>query len=248
MIAAVVFVGCLVYLGQYYYDVYNTKQQLKNLQQEFQLDNERPTQAVRPAENRDDSKERIAALQKLRKKNEDLVGWLEIYDTTVNYPVMQNGEFYLSHNFAKEKNINGLPMLDVNCIINKKEVNDNLIIHGHHMKSGLIFGALMKYKDEKYYQDHQYIRFDTLYQAGDYEIVSVFLSKIYDEKADTFKYYEFFNYDSKEEFNEFVANIKELGLYDTGVQPVYGDKFITLSTCEYTTTDGRLAIVARRIN
>lgn len=247
LIAFIVFVGCLVYLGRYYYDVFNTSQQLKNLQQEFQVE-EKPQENNEPqAEPVDNSKERVASLRNLRKKNEDLIGWLEIYGTAVSYPVMQNEEFYLSHNFAKEKNINGLPMLDVNNVIKKKEVSDNLIIHGHHMKSGLIFGALMKFKDENYYKEHDIIRFDTLYEAGEYEIVSVFLSKIYDEKADTFKYYEFLNYDSEEEFDEFVHNVRSLGLYDTGVEPVYGDKFITLSTCEYTTSDGRMAIVARKI-
>ena len=77
--------------------------------------------------------------------------------------------------------------------------------------------------------------------------MSVFLSKVYKTSDEVFKYYQFYRAESEEEFDEYIANVKELELYDTGVEAHYGDELITLSTCEYSTDNGRIAIVARRI-
>lgn len=109
-----------------------------------------------------------------------------------------------------------------------------------------MFGDLDLYKDEGFYQEHSVISFDTLYEERIYEIVAVFPSQVYSEEEDAFKYYQFYEADTQEEFDDFYDNIKELSLYDTGVEAQFGDTFLTLSTCAYHVTDGRLVVVAKR--
>lgn len=110
-----------------------------------------------------------------------------------------------------------------------------------------MFGDLDLYREEEFYREHAKISFDTLYQEYRYEIVAVFLSQIYNENDDVFKYYQFYEAETEAEFNDFYENIKAMSLYDTGVEAVYGDTFLTLSTCAYHVKNGRLAVVAKRV-
>lgn len=189
----------------------------------------------------------LPAYEELYEKNPDMVGWLKIDGTQIDYPVMQNRqeeEYYLSHGFDKRENKNGLPFLDGRCRI---QGSDILLIHGHNMKSGLIFGELTRYKKESFYQDHPTFRFDTLYETSEYEIVAVILSKVHLKSEDVFKYYQFEKIETPDEYDSYISNIKKLALYDTGVSAEYGDELIILSTCEYSTDNGRLAVVARKM-
>ena len=184
----------------------------------------------------------------LYQANNDLVGWLSIEGMEINYPVMrsEDDEFYLHHNFKGEEDKYG-------CLYvrNRADVDTpgtNFLIYGHNMKDGSMFGDLDLYRKKSFYQEHAVIQFDTLYEERSYEIVAVFLSQVYAEQDDVFKYYQFYEAETEEEFQYFYDNIKELALYDTGVTAEYGDTFLTLSTCAYHVTDGRLAVVAKRIS
>lgn len=187
----------------------------------------------------------------LYKQNPDIAGWLSIKGTVVDYPVMytpEDGEYYLYRNFEKEEDPSkeGCLFIDKNCTMEPRSTN--LLIHGHNMKNGSMFHTLLEYKEEAYYREHKTIRFDTLYEEEEYEIVSVFLSKIYKKsETDVFKFYQFYDAENKKQFDDFVSNCKELELYETGVAPVYGDKLLTLSTCEYSTENGRIVVVARKV-
>ena len=120
------------------------------------------------------------------------------------------------------------------------------LLYGHNMKNGSIFGTLQYYLDKSYYEKHKTMSFDTLYKRYDYQIVAVGLSKITDESADTFKYYDFLNAAGEKEFDNFKEKIKSLEVYDTGVKMKYGDKLITLSTCNSVEKNGRLFVIAKR--
>lgn len=184
----------------------------------------------------------------LYNKNKRLIGWLKIDDTNIDYPVLQttDNEYYLTHNMNQEYDKNGSIFLDKDCdIINR---NTNLIIYGHSMSSGNMFGKLNLYKSEDYYQNHKYISFDTIYEKGTYEVVYAFQTQIYKETEITFKFYQFYDVNSEQEFNSFMNEMKELSLYDTGITPQYGDEFITLATCDYFTNYGRFVVVARRVS
>lgn len=193
--------------------------------------------------------------------NPDLIGWLSVDGTVIDYPVMQTMEdegYYLQLDFYGEPNQNGCLILDTDSAAgtgtkacdyaNGTAPATNLIIHGHTMKSGEMFGNLHLYADAEYGAGHRIIRFDSLYEEREYELIAVFYSQVYYESDNVFKYYKFFQADTQEEFDDWYENIKELSLYDTGVTAQLGDEFITLSSCSYHVEDGRLVVVGKRIN
>ncbi|MFK0525271.1 class B sortase [Paenibacillus illinoisensis] len=156
---------------------------------------------------------------------------------------LTEAEYYLNHDFDKRENTGGLPFLDKDS---EADTSNILLIHGHHMKSGWMFKDLMKYKNESFYKEHATFQFSTLYEKEEYEIVAVILSEVYRKSDDVFKYYQIGVINTPAEFDSYVQNIKKLALYDTGVTAHYGDKLVVLSTCEYSTENGRLAVVARK--
>lgn len=176
-------------------------------------------------------------------QNSDLVGWVSVPGTRIDYPIMQtkdSPDFYLKHAFDKSYSSYGVPYLQENCDIG---ISDNLVLYGHHMNNGSMFSDLCKYESEDFYQKHKTICFDTLDHFGEYEVIAAFKTVAYSE--DGFKYYHFVNAENQEAFEEYVAKCKELALYDTGVTAEYGDQLITLSTCEYSRTNGRMVVVAK---
>lgn len=181
-------------------------------------------------------------------KNNKLAGWLKIDGTKIDYPVMQtsDNEYYLSHNFNQEKDNNGSLFLDCECSVFPKSTN--MIIYGHHMKSGNMFGYLQKYAKESYWKEHPVIQFDTIYEKGTYSVMYAFYSKVYDNDDLVFKYYQFIDANSATEFDYYMSQMEELSLYDTGIKASYGDTLLTLSTCDHSQTDGRFAVVAKKIN
>ncbi|GIO85640.1 SrtB family sortase [Paenibacillus faecis] len=188
----------------------------------------------------------LPEFRELYERNSDIVGWLSVDNTRINYPIMQNAqdpEYYLNRDFDQKKTKSGLPFLDAHSRIDGSDI---LLIHGHHMKSGWMFKDLSKYKNESFYKEHATFQFSTLYEKEEYEIVAVILSKVYRKSDDVFKYYQIDKVRTPAEFDDYVQNIKKLALYDTGVTAQYGDKLIVLSTCEYSTDNGRLAVVARK--
>lgn len=185
--------------------------------------------------------------QAILNKNQRLIGWVKIDDTIIDYPVMQtvNNEYYLNHNFNQEEDNNGCIFMDYQCDVIKG--CDNIILYGHHMKSGKMFGTLNKYSNQSYCEEHPVIQFDTIYEKGEYEVMYVFRSKVYSEEDVNFKYYQFINAVSEKEFNSYLNEMAALSLYDTGVTAAYGDKLLTLSTCDYQESKGRFVVVAKKI-
>ena len=178
-------------------------------------------------------------------QNSDFVGWISIDGTNIDYPVMQtidNPNYYLKRGFSKQYSSYGVPYVRENCDL---ELSDNCVIYGHHMNNGSMFADLCKYADEDFYREHKTIRFDTLAGFGEYEIVAAFKTVAYSEQG--FKYYHFTRADSAEDFDAYLSKCKELSFYDTGVSAEYGDKLITLSTCEYSRTNGRMVVVAKKV-
>ena len=184
-------------------------------------------------------------IQELYKENNDLIGWINIEDTNIDYPVMQtknNEEYYLRKNFYKKYSSYGTPFLSSSCNI---DTSENLIVYGHHMQNSKMFGELENYKKEDFYKSHKYINFYTLEADIKYEIFAVFRTTLY--KNNTFKYYQNIELDNEEDYTRFINKCYELSYYDTGIKPNFKEKLITLSTCDYTTKNSRLVVVAREI-
>ena len=193
--------------------------------------------------------ERISKVKELKKTNEDIVGWLEIANTDINYPVLQGSDnsYYMTHNYKKEKSKNGAIFLDKDYDWEKP--SENLLIYGHNMNNGTMFQELLKYKSQEFYENHPIIRFTTQNEDSEYEIISVFKSKVYyKSEKDVFRYYYFINAKSEAEYDQFVKNAKSASLYKINKDAKYGEQLITLSTCSYHVKDGRFVIVGRKKN
>ena len=198
--------------------------------------------------------------REIYEKNNEVVGWLKIDGTIIDYPVLQrkeDEEFYIHHDFYGRKSANGCLVMDsdseagigrkADSYINGTPPSTNIIIHGHHLIVKEMFADLVKYEKKSYGLEHHLICFDSLYERREYELISAFYSKVYEKDEDVFKYYNFFNAENEEEFDDFYKNIKKLSLYDTGVEASFGDEFITLSTCAYHTENGRFVVVGKRV-
>jgi len=180
--------------------------------------------------------------------NQDMVGWISIPDTEINYPVMQtiaDEDFYIDHDFYGSKDSNGTIFVDSRCdIVNQPS---NTILYGHNMRSGMMFGSLKKYQKKDYYNQHPYIYFDTIYEHRTYQVVAVCLSKVSFQDETEFRYYNYIEGKSHTEFQEFYENISSLNVHEGAVDLAPSDKILTLSTCNSYTEDGRLFIVAKRV-
>lgn len=192
--------------------------------------------------------ERMLQVQSLKTENPDIVGWLEIKGTNVSYPVLQgtDNEFYMTHNYKKEKSKNGSIFLSKDYDWNIPSTN--LLIYGHNMQNGTMFEELLKYADYNFYVQHPIINFTTVDEDAEYEIISVFKSRVYyKSEKNVFRYYYFINSESEEEYNQFIKNAKNASLYPIDATATYGNQLITLSTCSYYVEDGRFAVVGRKI-
>jgi len=250
---------CLGYFVVYNYYLYRTEQ---NYQQMADLKDKYASIAASSAGNSSsgqdgplytldtpgqEQKEILDKYKNLFNQNKKLIGWVKIADTNIDYPVMQtsDNEYYLNHNLNQEYDKNGSIFMDKDCDVLKPSTN--YILYGHHMKSGKMFGKLHLYENEEYYKKHPYIEFDTIYEEGLYEIMYVFRSRVYGETEIVFKYYQFIDADSEQEFNSYMEEMASMSFYDTGVTAQFGDQLLTLSTCDYEETNGRFVVVAKKI-
>lgn len=251
LIAAVCLLGAAAFCSYHIYDHYAKESEQEEAFEEIAEIVEQAQEQENPEETLPDDApmnegdDVLAHYKELYLQNEHLVGWISIAGTTINYPVMQtveNPNYYLKRNFEKEYSDLGTPYVQENCDISQ---SDNLVIYGHHIKGGRMFGALEDYKSKNFYEEHKTIQFDTLTQQGEYEIIAVFKTVAYSSEG--FRYYDFVDAKDEEAFNAYVAKCKEFALYDTGVTAEYGDRLITLSTCEYSVQNGRLVVVAKKV-
>ena len=193
--------------------------------------------------NTNDIKEDAINFEELYEINSDIVGWIKIENTSINYPVMQTKDrpqFYLRKDFYKKYSQWGTPFLAENCDI---QTSDNLIIYGHHINNSKMFGELEKYRNKDFYENHKTIKFYTKENLAEYEIISVFRTIANSE----FKYYEFVKANDEREFETFIKKCKELSFYNTENNAEFGDKLITLVTCDYSVKNGRLVVIAKKV-
>lgn len=192
------------------------------------------------------SSENTYNLESIAKINSDIIGWIKIDGTNIDYPIMQNGDYYLHKDIYKNYSSHGTPYLAPFCNVKK---SDNLIIYGHHMKDNSMFSQLEKYKNYNFYLNHKYIKFFTIEDGktieNNYEVMIAFKTIAYSYEG--FRYYSYTDFQNYEDYEEFVENCRNLEFYYTGVVGTHQDKYITLSTCEYSQKNGRMVVVAKKI-
>ena len=180
-------------------------------------------------------------------ENSDMVGWIQIEGTNIDYPVMQTlaePNYYLKHDFEKNYTDYGCPFMQADC--DALAPSDNLILYGHNMKDGSMFADLAKYRSKNFWQIHKTVWFDTAVGGCAYEIFAVIHTTVQADAADAFPFYLFVNATAPEDFADYVSACKARALYDTGIFAEYGDKLLTLSTCDNITDDGRLLVIAKQ--
>ena len=192
------------------------------------------------------SSENTYNLENIAKINSDIIGWINIDGTNIDYPIMQNGDYYLHKDIYKNYSSHGTPYLAPFCNVKK---SDNLIIYGHHMKDNSMFSQLEKYKNYNFYLNHKYIKFFTIEDGktieNNYEVMIAFKTIAYSDEG--FRYYSYTDFQNYEDYEEFVENCRNLEFYYTGVVGTHQDKYITLSTCEYSQKNGRMVVVAKKV-
>lgn len=255
LIAALLcFIGSAAYLGKYFWDRHVSAENMNSVR-ELLTDDEDSDEA----EDEDDQMPTpkpaaktpegiLKKYSKLHDANPDFVGWVTVDGTRIDYPVMYvegDNDTYLHHNFDKAYDDNGVPFIDGGCHLNPD--SDILILYGHHMNDNSMFASMTDYKDKKFYDKHPYIKFDTIWQEGTWEITNVILARALYDNEDGFRYYGIIDFTDKAQFDDYMKNINSLSLYDTGKAPEYGDQMIILSTCEYSQDNGRMALIAKRI-
>lgn len=226
-------------IANYFYDAQVQNGRFKKMA--TVVENEKSTEQVKVGK-----KNIFKKYGELYKKNNDFAGWIKIKNTSINYPVMmtkKDFQYYLKRNFEREYSIYGTPFIGENCEINPE--SDNIVIYSHNMKNGSMFAALNKYKTYDFYKKNKIVYFDTLNTTGEYEIVYTFTANV-GGKGD-FEYYKYVNLNNKEEFNEYIRQLENVKLYDTGGKINYKDKVITLSTCENSRENSRMVVVAKKI-
>lgn len=190
----------------------------------------------------------LAHMAALYEKNNDIAGWVKIEGTKIDYPFVYTPEDfnkYLHMNIDGKHDYAGAIMMDQRCTDDPE--SNNVILHGHNMKNKTMFNNLMNYVYKSYWEEHPTIYYSNLYEEREYEIIAVLEDRVYKTYEDVFKFYEFTDPQTEEEFNEGIEYFKKNSLYDTGLTAEYGDRLLMLVTCAYHVDNGRFVVVAREI-
>ncbi len=160
----------------------------------------------------------------LQKVNPDIIAWIRIPGTAMDYPVMKskNNSEYLKYTPEMNKNIVGSVFMDYR---NSSDFSDfHTLIYGHNMKNGSMFRTVANYRDENYYKAHPTVTISTPAGVKTYNIISAF-------QTDAKEIVYTIDFEDEAEYTLFVAKMKEESQYDTGVVADTSKKMITLSTC-----------------
>ncbi len=204
----------------------------------------------------------LSGAQELLAINEEIVGWISIPDTQIDYPVMQHredsegDEYYLYRDTRKEDSRSGSIFLDYRCDFDcvgddgklTTANSDNLIIYGHNMRDASMFGTLKRYwTDDDYYEEHPVIELSSNYKTYQYKIIGYFIADAEDQTETRFDYWNDITFENEEAFYDYVNEVKRRTIRITNVDVTYGDSLLTLSTCNSAFDTARLVIVARRV-
>lgn len=271
VIFSAVFLVSAVTVGKYVIDSYRYKDQTSDLQQLHTTPETRPTVSLRqptssvpqgsttlpgvpdtqpsePVTDPTTASGMLPEMEVLYQMNDDVVGYIYIEGTNINYPVLQRvdrKDYYLSRDFFGNYDSHGSIYVREACDV--FEPSDNVTIYGHSMLDGTMFANVLKFKDKTFFKEHQLIYFDTLYERHTYQVVCVFRTSA--DYGVGFPFHQYDDFEDEAEFEEFIQNVRKLAVRDSGISVSYGDKFICLSTCEdWPIENGRLVLLAVRIS
>lgn len=183
----------------------------------------------------------------LKKVNPDIIGWISIPNTNIDYPVLQsdieNPNFYLSHDYKKVNNKHGSIFLDSHC---NMESSQNLILHGHHMRDRTMFANLTKFNDLSFYREHPLIEFGRINNISKWKIISILKANTNPKRGETFDYIRPTFVDD-DDLTNYLYNIKSRSIINIPVDVTSSDSLLTLSTCSYEFDGCRMVVIARKV-
>ena len=189
-----------------------------------------------------EKKDKTMKVTKLKGENKDCIGYLEVPGTSISYPIMQtrdNPNYYLNHDFDKNYSFYGTPYLSAYCDLKK---SDNLIIYGHNINGGKMFGALEQYKEKDFFDRHRKIYFTTD-RRREYEVFAVMSVNVR-----KFKYWKFIMARDEKDYDEFAQKVLEHSMWNIGGKPKYKEQILMLSTCDNGKEDDwRIVVVGKEI-
>lgn len=182
-------------------------------------------------------------VDKLAGLNGDAIGWVQVDDTRIDYPVMytpDDPQHYLHRNFKDEESFAGTPFFGEGSDPQSATTN-SAIIYSHHMRDGSMFGELEKFADSSWAAEH-----DISYTDADgehrYQVIGAFYEDV--SSGDYWHYWDQVGTLNEDAFNGLLKEVKKRSCISTKANAEYGDKLLTLSTCSYGTSEQRFAVVA----
>ncbi|WP_187118953.1 class B sortase [Bacillus marasmi] len=171
--------------------------------------------------------------------NDEYVGWISIADTRIDYPVVKtdNNDFYLTHNFNKERDKTGSIFIDYRNSVD--QLDKNTILYGHNMKDKSMFGSLSKFTNQSFFEIHKNISFELFNNTYTWEIFSVY--------TDTDTKWLKTSFSTAEEFAKYIKIVSAQSLIKVPTEVDYEDTLLTLSTCTNVDEDERIIIHAKLI-
>lgn len=186
------------------------------------------------------SEKTISPAETLLEMNADYIGWIKVDNTEINYPVVHtdNNEFYLTHNFYKERDKAGAIFLDANN--SREKLDKNMILYGHNMKDNSIFGSLNSFTNQNFFNNQGSILLDFQDRTYEWEVFSVYQSKDGKWMKNQFS--------PIKEFEKYISTIKERSLFPSSTEVTTDDYILTLSTCTNADEDERIIVHAKLTN
>lgn len=257
------FTVCLFLVVDYYWGNYKNQKLGEDLQNIYSQAEDIPPMTEAPSE-ADKKPEKVWHLKDgakaLLERNNEIVGYINIPDTVISYPVVQrrqeNGnDYYTTHNIDKEEADAGSIFLDwrnyFDYVVDGTRVLDNsqnLIIYGHEMKDGSMFGSLKSYREsEGFFSEHPVIELSSNYESYKYKIFACFIVDSEDQTDTKFDCWNTLNFENEEHFYEYVNNARKRSFKFNDVDVVYGDQLLSLQTCHSMFPTARLYVMARLV-
>lgn len=232
--------GCAVYKGVYRQQGKQHQRESRQLAEAF---HPRETPRQLPLDEAAEPDFR-AGIESLKEHNQEVVGWIFLEGTSIDYPVVQtvNNDFYLTHSWDKEPSRHGALFLDYR--VNGSQPGSNQIVYGHNMKDGTMLAELSQYSDPSFYEQHPSIYYITEEGVREtYHVIGVFY---WDEGITSFRFDAYPDVGDEKLFQEYVTGVKQHSLYATRDVEQKNQKLLTLSTCDYRTKNSRLVVVGQQ--
>ena len=203
----------------------------------------KPEQAVKRTKFHQVGGDALPEMEALYQENRDLIGWLRM-EGILDLPVVyRDNEYYLTRDFYKNKSASGTLFLDENHPF--RENAQNLLLHGHNMKDGTMFGRLVQYETNlQFLKNNPFIQYSTLWKKEQYVIFAVLKVSLDVNSPNFFNYYMYPTFGSDEQFERYVRALQNRSVFSIPVSVQPSDALLTLSTC---LNEDRLVIVARRL-